>query len=77
MCEDIHAKLLLARLDESHIGKHTLVFEGAREFCGDGGVGVKTRERDQLENETIQESANMKQTFRTRGFRTHAWQCPR
>lgn len=57
MCEDIHAKLFFARLDESHIGKHALVFEGAREFGGDGGVGMKTGEGDQLENKSKQRLA--------------------
>lgn len=57
MREYIYSKFLLARLDESNVGKHSLIFEGARELSGDGGVGVKTSEGDQLENETKQKSA--------------------
>lgn len=50
--ENINTQLLLARLDQAHVGEHTLILEGARQLSGDGGVGVQAGQGDQLQNET-------------------------
>lgn len=51
--EHVHAEFLLARLDQPHVGEHTFILEGAREFRGDGGVGVQAGEGDELEDEAV------------------------
>lgn len=50
--EDINAEFLLAGLDKTDVGEHSLVLEGAGELSRDGGAAVDTGEGNQLKDET-------------------------
>lgn len=52
MREDINAKLLLAGLDETDVGEHSVILEGAGELSRDGGAAVDAGKGNQLKDKT-------------------------
>ena len=51
MRQDVDAEGFLARLDEVHVGEHTVCLKRSGKLGGEGGVGVEAREGDELEDE--------------------------